>query len=274
MIGRGDSESVAMTHEDFGPEAIGQTGEDSIVGVLYAGKTKKGFGEWADERSSMLVNCLCEQEWCVVRGVFELSCASSLLALARSTMDCVAKCGHRSQGVIGYVSCDFIYSAFTLLYTSPSIGHIPSFFVPCSYFSSSSLFLVLPLPLSPSSTTPTFSALCYVSQCTVAPNNPTKRNQDSFIMKNDVATSSLVIACFDGHGQFGHDVSKFCKIFMETTLVSHPLFLKDLHRAILDVTAKLGTRMRTDILVTWNIYPLTPLIACRFNSTVFYLRLN
>lgn len=69
MIGRGDSESVAMTHEDFGPEAIGQTGEDSIVGVLYAGKTKKGFGEWADERSSMRVDCLCEQEWCVVCGV-------------------------------------------------------------------------------------------------------------------------------------------------------------------------------------------------------------
>ena len=59
-------------------------------------------------------------------------------------------------------------------------------------------------------------------------------------MQNDIATSSLVIACFDGHGQFGHDVSKFCKVFMETTLVSHPLFLKDLHRAILDVTAQLG----------------------------------
>lgn len=66
MIGRGDSESVAMTHEDFGPEAIGQTGEDSIVGVLYAGKTKKGFGELADKRSSMRVNCLCELEWCDV----------------------------------------------------------------------------------------------------------------------------------------------------------------------------------------------------------------
>ena len=60
-------------------------------------------------------------------------------------------------------------------------------------------------------------------------------------MQNDVATSSLVIACFDGHGQFGHDVSKFCKVFMETTLVSHPLFLKDLYMAILDVTAQLGT---------------------------------
>jgi serine/threonine protein phosphatase PrpC len=60
-------------------------------------------------------------------------------------------------------------------------------------------------------------------------------------MQNDVATSSLVIACFDGHGQFGHDVSKFCKNFMEKALVAHPLFLKDLHTAILEVTATLGT---------------------------------
>ena len=59
-------------------------------------------------------------------------------------------------------------------------------------------------------------------------------------MQNDIATSSLVIACFDGHGQFGHDVSKYCKKYMESNLVVHPLFLKDLHVAILDVTASLG----------------------------------
>ena len=72
-------------------------------------------------------------------------------------------------------------------------------------------------------------------------------------MQNDIATSSLVIACFDGHGQFGHDVSKFCKVFMETTLVSHPLFLKDLHRAILDVTAQLGMLVRVRV----RVYVLT-----------------
>lgn len=42
---RGDLESVAFTHEDFGPETIDHNGEDNIVSVLYAGKTKKGFGE-------------------------------------------------------------------------------------------------------------------------------------------------------------------------------------------------------------------------------------
>jgi hypothetical protein len=38
-------ESTAFTHEDFGPEQIDQKGEDNIVSVLYAGKTKKGFGK-------------------------------------------------------------------------------------------------------------------------------------------------------------------------------------------------------------------------------------
>ena len=65
-------------------------------------------------------------------------------------------------------------------------------------------------------------------------------------MQHDVKTSSLVIACFDGHGQFGHDVSRFCKIFMERELVSHHLFLSDLHQAILDVTAQLGTCAQID----------------------------
>jgi hypothetical protein len=40
-----DMESTAFTHEDFGPEQIDQKGEDNIVSVLYAGKTKKGFGK-------------------------------------------------------------------------------------------------------------------------------------------------------------------------------------------------------------------------------------
>ena len=48
MAGRGgcDLESVAMTHEDFGPVLLNQSGLDNIVGVLYAGKTKKGFGKY------------------------------------------------------------------------------------------------------------------------------------------------------------------------------------------------------------------------------------
>ena len=59
-------------------------------------------------------------------------------------------------------------------------------------------------------------------------------------MQHDHNTESLVIACFDGHGQFGHDVSRFCKRYVERELVAHPLILTDIHRAILDVTLALG----------------------------------
>ena len=50
----------------------------------------------------------------------------------------------------------------------------------------------------------------------------------------------MIIACFDGHGDYGHDVSRFCKSFIETELVSHPLFSSNLNSAILDVTSALG----------------------------------
>mmetsp|Transcript_20476 Transcript_20476/g.19801 ORF Transcript_20476/g.19801 Transcript_20476/m.19801 type:complete len:570 (-) Transcript_20476:129-1838(-) len=76
-----------------------------------------------------------------------------------------------------------------------------------------------------------------------APNNPKKKNQDSFLMKHDPLSSSLVIACFDGHGQFGHDVSKFCKQYLEYSLLTHPLFLSDLHKAIIDVVSSLEKEM-------------------------------
>ena len=59
-------------------------------------------------------------------------------------------------------------------------------------------------------------------------------------MKHDPRSSSLIIACFDGHGDYGHDVSRFCKSYIEKELVAHPLFLSNLKGAILDVTHALG----------------------------------
>lgn len=79
-----------------------------------------------------------------------------------------------------------------------------------------------------------------------APNNPHKPNQDSLLMKHCEHSSSLIIACFDGHGEFGHDVSWFCKRYIETELPMHPTFMTDLTRAINAVTHTLGT--------TWLIY--------------------
>jgi hypothetical protein len=78
-----------------------------------------------------------------------------------------------------------------------------------------------------------------VSSCS-APNNPHKPNQDSLLMKHCEHSSSLIIACFDGHGEFGHDVSWFCKRYIETELPMHPTFTTDLSRAINSVTHALG----------------------------------
>ena len=77
----------------------------------------------------------------------------------------------------------------------------------------------------------------------LAPSNARKPNQDSFLMKHDLKSSALVIACFDGHGQYGHDVSRFCKNYLEAELVSHPLFLSNLSMAITEVIYALGEGM-------------------------------
>ena len=53
-------------------------------------------------------------------------------------------------------------------------------------------------------------------------------------MKHDPTTSSLIIACFDGHGQYGHDVSRYCKKYLEANLCNHPSFPSDVKRAVLE----------------------------------------
>jgi len=73
--------------------------------------------------------------------------------------------------------------------------------------------------------------------------NPNKPNQDAFWMFHDPATSSLVVAVFDGHGQFGHDVSAYCKTYFRDHLPSHPTFVTNLHRAIHDTIERLERDM-------------------------------
>ena len=53
-----------------------------------------------------------------------------------------------------------------------------------------------------------------------------------FCSQYDVQTASLIVACFDGHGQFGHDVSAYCKQYFASKLPLHPTFVTDLHRSI------------------------------------------
>ena len=73
--------------------------------------------------------------------------------------------------------------------------------------------------------------------------NQPKPNQDAYFMRHDPATSSLVVACFDGHGQFGHDVSRFCKAYMQTHLCAHPAFAADVRTAVMETTACLERDM-------------------------------
>ena len=62
-------------------------------------------------------------------------------------------------------------------------------------------------------------------------------------MKHDPNTSSLIIACFDGHGQYGHDVSRYCKKYLEKCLCNHPSFSYDVKRAVLETIIYLDKSM-------------------------------
>lgn len=75
-----------------------------------------------------------------------------------------------------------------------------------------------------------------------APQNLRKPNQDALLMKHCQPSSSLVIACFDGHGLYGHLISRFCKSYMEMELPLHKSFETNLSAAIIDVTQALGKR--------------------------------
>ena len=77
----------------------------------------------------------------------------------------------------------------------------------------------------------------------VTPTNPSKPNQDAFFMKHDPNTSSLIIACFDGHGQYGHDVSRYCKKYLEKYLCLHPTFSCDVKRAVMETIVHLDKSM-------------------------------
>ena len=105
-----------------------------------------------------------------------------------------------------------------------------------------------------------------------APNNPHKPNQDSLLMKHCEHSSSLIIACFDGHGEFGHDVSWFCKRYIETELPMHPTFMTDLSRAIKAVTHALGETWLICFFIFYcNLFISSHL---RFSHiTLFYLTL-
>ena len=62
-----------------------------------------------------------------------------------------------------------------------------------------------------------------------------KTNQDALVMLEDPSTTSLVIACFDGHGTHGHIISKYFKIGIETRLLGHHLWQCDPGSAVTEL---------------------------------------
>ena len=88
-------------------------------------------------------------------------------------------------------------------------------------------------------------------------------------MKHDLKSSALVIACFDGHGQYGHDVSRFCKNYLEAELVSHPLFLSNLSMAITEVIYALGEGMCVYIWI-WLLLYIEMACCSNFNHRYYF----
>ena len=60
----------------------------------------------------------------------------------------------------------------------------------------------------------------FASRAGFYPENPKKNNQDNFILAPNIGNKSAIhlFGVADGHGQFGHEVSKFVKIMLPITV--------------------------------------------------------
>ena len=63
---------------------------------------------------------------------------------------------------------------------------------------------------------------------------PTKENQDAVMVLFDTITDTLVVACLDGHGEFGDKVAQFIRNKIQLLLVCHPCFASDIKTAVLE----------------------------------------
>lgn len=69
------------------------------------------------------------------------------------------------------------------------------------------------------------------------PYNPRKVNQDWMLIKQDVATGTLVLGTFDGHGEHGHCISEFICTCFYNMLVAHDQFVGNLPQAAIEALA-------------------------------------
>jgi hypothetical protein len=94
-----------------------------------------------------------------------------------------------------------------------------------------------------------------------APYNPKKKNQDSLLMAEDAASRSLLLACFDGHGEFGHKISQEFKRELGPRLFGHPKFTSSLREAIAEVVAGIEHELLQNTTIDTNFSGTTMVLA-------------
>ena len=94
-----------------------------------------------------------------------------------------------------------------------------------------------------------------------APYNPKKKNQDSLLMAEDASSRSLLLACFDGHGEFGHKISQEFKRELGPRLFGHPKFTSSLKEAIAEVVAGIEYELLQNATIDTNFSGTTMVLA-------------
>ena len=72
-----------------------------------------------------------------------------------------------------------------------------------------------------------------------APYNPRKKNQDAFIMSDDVSTNSLILCVLDGHGEHGDIVANEFRDRLGGEMMRHPSWTSNIKMAAAESIAKI-----------------------------------
>lgn len=72
-----------------------------------------------------------------------------------------------------------------------------------------------------------------------APYNPRKKNQDAFIMVDDVSTNTLILCVLDGHGEHGDVVANEFRDRLSAEMTRHPNWTSNIKTAAAESIAKI-----------------------------------
>eukprot|EP01041_Mallomonas_annulata_P011254 gene11254-23547_t len=91
--------------------------------------------------------------------------------------------------------------------------------------------------------------------------NKTRKNQDALIMAEIEDTQSLILACMDGHGQYGDAVSQAIKTNFEDKLHVHSKFSTDIKSAISEIIDDTEQNLNLDTGIDCSISGSTFIMA-------------